>query len=242
MGFFGGGGGTTPVNMVGASTGTAGTAGYVPAPAQRNQFTCLAGDATFKPAMIRPNIAAFASTRYYAPIGARSDYPLVTFPSFLTTAYCTPIYLKDGTIDKLGIQLGQQFASSSTNYVALYDSDSDGKPSSLLTNSTANSFTTTGTTDDNKFKVITLSTTLQINAGLYYSALFGSSSSNQFRGIVQSAESSFSFFYGVDVSATPAISHVNFPFVITISGSTFPTTASATISNQGQPSIYVHYT
>ena len=47
MGFFGGGGGTTPVNMVGASSGTAGTAGYVPAPAAGDQDKVLRADATF---------------------------------------------------------------------------------------------------------------------------------------------------------------------------------------------------
>ena len=49
MGFFGGGGGgTNPVNMVGASTGTAGTAGYVPAPAAGEEHKLLRGDATFQ--------------------------------------------------------------------------------------------------------------------------------------------------------------------------------------------------
>jgi hypothetical protein len=239
MGFFGGGGGAAPANMAGATSSAAGTAGLVPAPAQRNQFTCLAGDATFKPASIRPNITAFASTRIYTPVGARSDNGIVAFPSFASTAYCTPIFLKAGTVDALTIQLGQQFANS-TNYVALYDSDSDGKPNTLLTSATANSFTTTATTDDNTHKIIVLSSTLSINAGLYYTALFGSSNSNQFRGIVQAANSSFSFFHGFNLSGT-TLSSTNFPFVISISSSTFPSSASPTISNQAQPCIFVRY-
>jgi len=237
-GFFGGGG-TASSNLVGATSSAAGTAGLVPAPAQRNQFTCLAGDATFKPALIRPNITAFASTRLYAPVGARSDNVIVTFPTFASTAYCTPIFLKAGTIDALSIRLGQQFANS-TNYVALYDSDSDGKPSTLLTASTGNSFTTTATTDDNTHKTVVLTSTLSINAGLYYTALFGSSTSNQFRGVVQSAESSHTFFSGVDLSGS-TLSFINFPFVISISSSTFPSSPSPTISNQAMPCIFVRY-
>lgn len=239
MGAFFGGGGTTPVNMGGATSSAAGTAGYVPAPAQRNQFTCLAGDATFKPALIRPNITAFASTRLYAPVGARSDNVITTYPNFSSTAYCTPIFLKAGTIDALSIRLAQQFANS-TNYVALYDSDSDGKPSTLLTASTGNSFTTTATTDDNTHKTVVLTSTLSINAGLYYTALFGTSASNQFRGVVQTAESSHTFFNGVDLSGS-TLSFINFPFIISISSSTFPSSASPTISNQSMPCIYVRY-
>ena len=239
MPFFGGGGGAAPANMVGATSSAAGTAGLVPAPAQRNQFTCLAGDATFKPSLIRPNITAFASTRIYTPVGSRSDNVIVTFPSFASTAYCTPIFLKAGTVDALTIQLAQQFTNS-TNYVALYDSDSDGKPNALLTSSTANSFTTTGTTDDNVHKTIVLSSTVSINAGLYYTALFGSSSSNQFRGIPNTANASFSFFYGANLTGG-TFTMTNFPFVISISSSTFPSSASATISNQAQPAINVRY-
>jgi hypothetical protein len=237
-GFFGGGG-TAPSNLVGATSSAAGTAGLVPAPAQRNQFTCLAGDATFKPALIRPNITAFASTRLYAPVGARSDNGITTYPSFASTAYCTPIFLKAGTIDALSIKLGNQFTNS-TNYVALYDSDSDGKPSTLLTASTGNSFTTTATTDDNAQKTVVLTSTLSINAGLYYTALFGSANNNQFRGVVQSAESSHTFFFGVDLSGS-TLNFVNFPFVISISSSTFPSSASPTISNQAMPCIFVRY-
>ena len=227
MGFLGGG---SPSNLVGATSSSGGTAGYVPAPAQRNQFTCLAGDATFKPALIRPNITAFASTRLYAPVGARSDNGITTYPNFPTTAYCTPIFLKAGTIDALSIRLAQQFTNS-TNYVALYDSDSDGKPSTLLTASTGNSFTTTATTDDNANKTVVLTSTLSINAGLYYTALFGSATNNQ---------SLHTFFFGVDLSGS-TLSFVNFPFVISISSSTFPSSASPTISNQAQPCIYVRY-
>lgn len=237
-GFFGGGG-TAPSNLVGATSSSGGTSGLCPAPAQRNQFTCLAGDATFKPALIRPNITAFASTRLYAPVGARSDNGITTYPNFPTTAYCTPIFLKAGTIDALSIRLAQQFANS-TNYVALYDSDSDGKPSTLLTASTGNSFTTTATTDDNTHKTVVLTSTLSINAGLYYTALFGSANNNQFRGVVQAAESSHTFFSGVDLSGS-TLSFVNFPFVISISSSTFPSSASPTISNQAMPCIYVRY-
>jgi len=240
MGFFGGGGGgAAPADMVGATSSAAGTAGLVPAPAQRNQFTCLAGDATFKPALIRPNIKAFASTRIYAPIGARSDNGIVAFPSFASTAYCTPIFLKAGTIDALTIKLGQQFANS-TNYMALYDSDSDGKPNTLLTSSTANSFTTTATTDDNAQKTVVLSSTLAIETGLYWTALFGTQNSNQFRGVVQTAESAHTFFHGANLSGA-ALGFTNFPFVISISSSTFPSSASPTISNQPMPCVFVRY-
>ena len=48
MGFFGGGGGAAPADMVGATSSTAGTAGLVPAPAAGDQGDILFGDATFK--------------------------------------------------------------------------------------------------------------------------------------------------------------------------------------------------
>lgn len=239
MGFFGGGG-SAASNMVGATSSTAGTAGLVPAPEQRNQFTCLAGDATFKPALIRPNIASFETDRNYGPVASRSSNGLVTFPNFSSTAYTCPIFLKAGTIDSLAVALGAQVANS-TNYVALYDSDSNGKPSTLLTSSTANSFTTTQTTDDNKIKVVTLSSSLAVNAGLYYAALFGSNSSNQFRGIISGDDSMYQFFMGVRINSTPSLVFTNLTFTIAISSSTFPSSASPSITAQASPAIYVHY-
>ena len=47
MGFFGGGGGAAPADMVGATSSVAGTAGLVPAPAAGKQSSVLMGDALF---------------------------------------------------------------------------------------------------------------------------------------------------------------------------------------------------
>lgn len=106
MGFFGGGGGTTPVNMVGASSGTAGTAGYVPAPAAGDQIKFLSGDASFKYLVPVLDPATFSNSNYntlaFKVSGSLSSGSLLT-----TRLYFCPILVqKDTTYNRLGMRYG----------------------------------------------------------------------------------------------------------------------------------------
>jgi len=65
MGFFGGGGGgTTYSDFVGASTGTAGTAGLVPAPALGKNTRYLSSNATFGELPLLPQYKNTTAARY----------------------------------------------------------------------------------------------------------------------------------------------------------------------------------
>jgi len=145
MGFFGGGGGTTPVNMVGASSGTAGTAGYVPAPAAGNQNLFLRGDATFKPLQPPSNPPVSTITHGAGAVNSSSVafwvYPWMnggsTGNSGLTCWFC-PIYIpKQDTYNRIGCQV-QAGAAGSTIGLALYDNDETNYlPKNLIASSSS---------------------------------------------------------------------------------------------------------
>jgi len=177
MGFFGGvGGGTTPVNMVGASSGTAGTAGYVPAPAAGDQSLYLRGDGTFK--SIEGLIFARQSS-YTHNVGAvnGSSVAFWTFPwcnggssgpiGTLICHFCPILIPKQDTYTRLAFTVNVGAASSSAG-VALYTMDeSTGYPKDRLFSSASGiSTTNSGTYEE------TISLTL--SAGWYYGALLAS--------------------------------------------------------------------
>ena len=166
MGFFGGGGGTTPVNMVGASTGTAGTAGLVPAPTAGEQNAVLGGQGTFLPAFVRPKLG---STRYYAPLVFGTTAAATLTTNMDVRAYITnPIYLPAISVANLRLRHNTNAGANGTMYVALYDSNSDGLPNAPVI-TTSHTFTTT---QGAITKTMAISPAVSIKAGIYYGACY----------------------------------------------------------------------
>lgn len=161
MGFFGGGGGTTPVNMVGASTGTAGTAGYVPAPAAGKNTRYLSSDATFGELPLLPQYKAandrmvsswkpgFSSGNYSANTRVR-QFNLIFVPS-------------DGNIDTLVFFTATGVSGGAINiHVALWEVAETGEPSTYVIGGNVSSGTTTNT------RVAVSIATTAVKRGFYY--------------------------------------------------------------------------
>ena len=146
--------------MVGATSSAAGTAGLVPAPAAGEQTAFLGGNATFTNALYNLPIHKLDNTNFYSPIGFGGN---VNVNSTNNVANLTPIFLPNGSIDRLSCY--QNSASSNgTGYVALYSTNANGKPLSVLT---SGSFTITSGEAATE-KAVTLSPTFAVKAGLYW--------------------------------------------------------------------------
>jgi len=235
MGFFGGGGGgTTPVNMVGASTGTAGTAGYVPAPAAGEQNAVLGGQGNFVPAVVRPKIT---SDRYYTPIVFGNSPSAVLSQNLNTRCYITaPIYLPAMSVGNLRLRHNANAGANGTLYVALYDSTSDGVPSSPII-TTSHTFTTT---QGAITKTMGISPTVPIKAGIYYGACYADSSTNitiQTTGRIDAA-----FSFGVLNTDSPGsfASSLAMYFSNSKTGGTWENPAGSLLSTTGN-SAYLFY-
>jgi len=121
MGFFGGGGGTTPVNMVGASSGTAGTAGYVPAPAAGDQEKVLTGGASFGEYNRNHVIGTLASGEFFiSGTGASSSRGVGSFEALRFS----PIYIvKRSTFSEIGVYYFSGGGANAKFRTGLYKAD-----------------------------------------------------------------------------------------------------------------------
>ena len=235
MGFFGGGGaGTTPVNMVGASSGTAGTAGYVPAPAAGEQNAVLGGQGIFLPAVVRPKVG---STRYYTPIVFGSSSGAALNTSMDTRCYITcPIYLPAMSVANLRIRHNANAGANGTMYVALYDSTSDGVPNSPII-TTSHTFTTT---QGAITKTMAISPTVAIKAGIYYGACYLDSATSVSLQTTGRTDAVFSF--GILNTDSPAnfASNIAMYFANTKTGGTWENPAGSLLSTSAN-SAYSFY-
>jgi len=132
MGFFGGGGGTTPVNMVGASTGTAGTAGYVPAPAAGKNTRYLSADASFGELPLLPQYKNTATGNWisnYIVGGATGSGAI----NARLRAFYIMYIPSDGNIDTLGFRVVSAPTVTAFNlHVALWEVNEDGTVGSYV--------------------------------------------------------------------------------------------------------------
>jgi hypothetical protein len=164
MGFFGGGGGTTPVNMVGASTGTAGTAGYVPAPAAGKNTRYLASDASFGEIPMLPQYKNTAASRYicnYSEAYSNQSSGFTTKVRAFGLIYSPA----DGQVDVLAYRTANAPSPAFNGHVALWECNEDGTVGSYVTGGTGSSGTS-ATTNIN----ISVSAT-NIKRGYYYISL-----------------------------------------------------------------------
>lgn len=162
MGFFGGGGGTTPINMVGASTGTAGTAGYVPAPAAGKNTRYLSSDASFGELPLLPQYKNTAAN--YRILTLASNSNVQGLAGNARTRVFSLIYApSDGSIDTFGFRMHTGTISAAINFhVALWEVAEDGTPSTYVIGGNASSGTTASV--DVTFSV----TATPIKRGYYY--------------------------------------------------------------------------
>lgn len=183
MGFFGGGGGTTLVNMVGASSGTAGTAGYVPAPAAGDQTAFLSGSGSF----LIPAVPILSKdSGQTQDVGAVNSSSVVffgcpflfggsvgTLPSTLKPLFC-PIYIpKTDTYTRISCTVNAGSASTLFS-LAIYSLDeSTGLPKTLITNINNLSSASAATVEG--------SISQSLNQGWYWSAIMVDSTVPTFR-------------------------------------------------------------
>ena len=125
MGFFGGGGGTTPVNMVGANTTTAGTAGYVPAPAAGKNTRYLSADASFGELPLLPQYKNTTASRY---VGSTVEsYINNAAAPTIKVRYFHLIYVPtDGQVDVLGFRTSSAPSPAFNVHLALWNVNEDG--------------------------------------------------------------------------------------------------------------------
>ena len=240
MGFFGGGGGTTPVNMVGASTGTAGTAGYVPAPAAGEHNAVLGGQGAFLPALLRSKVTGWGGTRFFAPIGAGSNNQDTTISqgNAASRALLSPILLPSGSINNLGIFVVSS-SSAGTGYVALYNSTNDGLPNALVT---SGSFSHVNA-EANVAKTISISPSVAISAGLYWGAVHSGIPNPQFRSGGRGNFLMSIFFGAEDGSGSFNTGGNSSSVYLTIASvGTWPDPAGTfNYTNNGHPNVYVGF-
>jgi hypothetical protein len=203
MGFFGGGGGgTTYSDFVGASTGTAGTAGLVPAPALGKNTRYLSSNATFGELPLLPqykNTAANNWISIYTPSQSTGSGGLTTKVRGFFLLYVP----SDGNIDTLGFRVTTAPISTAFNlHIALWEVNEDGTVgsyviggtgSSGLSNSTIISISISSTPVKRGFywisgtsDITTSPATIQMGApsttGIYYSFI-GSTAFSQVGGL-----------------------------------------------------------
>ena len=230
MGFFGGGG-ATPVNMVCASSGTAGTAGYVPAPAAGQDGLFLRGDATFaNPIGLKQQdfINATQKGYYITPYAGflSGDTPTTNL------IYLTPVYLPTYTYTSVqAIRVGGTTGSATTIRMGLYNCNPKTfEPTTLVFNTAETNYFSSSAS-------IAITISQAITAGFYWSAIILSNLSGSTVTLVscqRSQSQSFSVFNTLpSTSANNFINGMNYTHTGTnvampsdLTGSTFLFTTS----------------
>jgi len=197
VGFFGGGG-TTPVNMVGASSGTAGTAGYVPAPAAGSEYAYLRGDANFKNPLIQQSFINTTQEGYCTqPFGLYIGGSLTPSDNIL---YLTPHIVIPATYTKIFIRrAGGTSGANMKVRMGIYECDFDKLCPTTLVAETAD--TAMGSTSSDV--TVTISQTL--TKGIYFLGCVFTSSSGWF---ASSANTNYPTFWGTLRGAAGTSGHI----------------------------------
>ena len=161
MGFFGGGGGTTPVNMVGASSGTAGTAGYVPAPAAGNNTRALFSDASFAELPLLPQYKNTTASRW---VGVYlENYNANTGGCTIKVRNFHLIYIPaSGQIDTLSFRTASAPSPAFNVHLALWNVNEDGTVGTYLIGATGS----TGTSANTNINISVTAT--NVSRGFYW--------------------------------------------------------------------------
>jgi hypothetical protein len=146
MGFFGGGtgGGTTYSDFVGASTGTAGTSGLVPAPVAGKNTRYLSSDATFGELPLLPKYKNTAATRYILPVV--DGYVAGSATPTVNVRYFHLLYSPtDGQVDVFGLRTGTGATAAYNINLAIWNCLEDGTVGSYVIGGNVSSGTATST-------------------------------------------------------------------------------------------------
>ena len=141
MGFFGGGGGgTTYSDFVGASTGTAGTAGLVPAPALGKNTRYLSSNATFGELPLLPQYKNTTASRYICNVmdGYTANAGSPTIKIRLFHLMYVPA---DGQVDVLAFRTSTAPSPAFNVHLALWQVNEDGTVGSYVIGGTGSSGT-----------------------------------------------------------------------------------------------------
>jgi hypothetical protein len=171
MGFLGGGGGTTPVNMGAATSSAGGTAGYVPAPAAGKNTRVLFTDASFGEVPLFPkykNTAAGAYIGMWNPYQSNGGgFSGTRVRNFM------PIYIpSDGQIDKLSFITASAGTPAVNCHIALWENSETGTPSTYVIGGTASTGVAASTAID-----VTVSAT-DVVRGFYWMSLTAETQTN----------------------------------------------------------------
>jgi len=146
MGFFGGGGGgTTYSDFEGASTGTAGTAGLVPAPALGKNTRYLSSNATFGELPLLPQYKNTTAARYiqsWKPYGANSG----ATPNANVRVFHLLYIPSDGQVDVLAFRTSTAPLTAYNVHLALWQVNEDGTVGSYVIGGNASTGTVLNTT------------------------------------------------------------------------------------------------
>jgi hypothetical protein len=167
MGFFGGGGGgTTYSDFVGASTGTAGTTGLVPAPAAGKNTRYLSSNATFGELPLLPQYKNTAATRYIMVV--TDGYVAGSSTPTLSIRYFHLLYVPtDGQIDVLGTRTSTGATVAYNINLSIWNCLEDGTVGSYVIGGNVSSGTGSSTN-------ITVSVTpTNVVRGYYWMSLTG---------------------------------------------------------------------
>jgi hypothetical protein len=155
MGFFGGGGGAAPADMVGATASVAGTAGLVPAPAAGQEHLMLKGGASG--GWIFPPSTELNGSSNYHSFEASALGGFTASGLLNTRLYLFPLIISGAkTFNRIGFRYGS--AAGCKARIGLYNSSiSNFRPSTLIVDSTELS----GSTNTNVEFTISPATTLK---------------------------------------------------------------------------------
>jgi hypothetical protein len=144
MGFFGGvGGGTTYSDFVGASTGTAGTAGLVPAPALGKNTRYLSSNATFGELPLLPQYKNTTAARYINQVV--DGYTGGAGAPTIKVRYFALMYVPaDGQVDVLAFRTNTAPSPAFNVHLALWQVNEDGTVGSYVIGGTGSTGTTGG--------------------------------------------------------------------------------------------------
>jgi len=148
MGFFGGGGGgTTYSDFAGASTGTAGTAGLVPAPALGKNTRYLSSNATFGELPLLPQYKNTTAARYINNV--IDGFTSGAATPVIKVRYFHLIYVPaDGQVDVLAFRTSSAPSPAFNVHLALWQVNEDGTVGSYVIGATGSSGTTGSTNID----------------------------------------------------------------------------------------------
>ena len=163
MGFFGGGGGAAPADMVGATSSVAGTAGLVPAPAAGSEYAYLRGDATFKNPLIQQSFINTTQEGYNsAPLGLNTAGAAVPADN---TLYLIPHIVIPTTYTTIALRRASGTAGATMKTrMGVYECDFDKLCPTTLILETADTSMANSTSD------VSVAISQTLNKGIYFLA------------------------------------------------------------------------